>query len=157
MSESFNLLDSSIDELADLEKFTPIPAGTHKLMFNWSKPDDDERVIVALKMTVVETLEMANSSEPAPEPGKTSNMRFALCMKDGSPLISEKTGKANTFGQGQLKEILLALQPTFGGATLQEVMDNSEGAEVVATLTVRTNPKDPDQKNNNIKALLVGE
>jgi hypothetical protein len=108
-------------------------------------------------MTVVETLEMANSSEPEPEPGKTSNMRFVLCMKDGSPVISEKTGKPNTFGQGQLKEVLLALQPTFGGGSLQEVMDNSEGAEVIATLKVRPSKNDPDSKFNEIKALLVGE
>lgn len=154
MSESFSLLDSSIDELADLEKFTPIPAGTHKLTFNWSKPDDEEKVIVALKMTVVETLEMANSSEPEPEPGKTSNMRFTLSMKDGSPVMSQ-SGKPNLFGQGQLKEILLALQPVFGGATLQEVMDNSEGAEVIATLKVRPSKNDPDNKFNEIKAILV--
>lgn len=152
--ENFSLLDGTLEDLADLEKFTPIPAGTHKLVLNWTRPEDEERVIVALKMTVVETHEMANSSEPAPEPGKTSNMRFALCMKDGRPLISEKTGKVNTFGQGMLKEILLALQPTFGGATLAEIMENSEGAEVNATLTVRANKNDPDQKNNNIKALL---
>lgn len=156
MSGSFSLLDSSIDELADLEKFTPIPAGTHKLLLNWSKPDDEEKIIVALKMTVVETLEMANSSEPHPEPGKTSNMRFTLGNKDGSPLLSA-SGKPNTFGQGQIKEILMALQPTFGGATLQEVMDNSEGAEVIATLKVKPSKNDPDSKFNEIKALLVGE
>lgn len=154
MTESFDLLDSSIDELADLEKFTPIPAGTHKLTINWSKPEDEELVVVALKMTVVETIEMANSSEAEPEPGKTSNMRFTLGRKDGAPLLS-KSGKVNTFGQGQIKEILLALQPTFGGATLQEVMDNSEGAEIIATLKVRASKTDPDSKFNEIKALLA--
>lgn len=156
MSDAFNLLDSSIDELADLERFTPIPAGSHKLRLNWTYPEDDTRVVVALTMTVIETLEMANSSEQPPEPGKTSNMRFYLQNKDGTPIISEKTGKPNTFGQGQLKELLAVLKPVFGGDTNRETLANSEGAEVIATLKVKANAKDPDQKNNEIKALVVG-
>lgn len=156
MSESFNLLDSSIDELADLEKFTPIPGGTHKLTLNWSYPEHDTQVIVQLKLTVVETIEMANSSEQVPEPGKTGNIRFPICMKDGSPIIAE-SGKENKFGQGQLKEIVAVLQPVYGGATTREVLENSEGAEVIATLKVRASKNDPDQKFNEIKAMIAGE
>lgn len=155
MSESFNLLDSSIDELADLEKFTPIPAGSHKLTLNWSYPEHETQVIVQLKVTVVETIEMANSSEPIPEPGKTGNIRFPICNKDGSVIMTEK-GKPNTFGQGQLKELVAILQPVYGGATLREVLENSEGAEVIATLKVRASNKDPDQKFNEIKAMIAG-
>lgn len=155
MSDALNLLDSSIDELADLEKFTPIPAGSHKLRLNWSFPDDDTRVVVQLTMTVVETLEMANSSEQAPEPGKAVNMWFYLQNKDGTPIISEKSGKPMTFGQGQLKEILAVLAPVFGGATNREIISNSEGAEVVATLGVRSDKNDPDKKNNTIKAMVL--
>jgi hypothetical protein len=156
MSEAFNLLDSSVDDLADLEKFTPIPAGTHMLRYNWSFPEHDEQVIVQLKLTVVETLEMANSSEPHPEPGKTGNIRFPICMKDGSPIIA-LSGKENTFGQGQLKEIISVLKGTYGGETTREVIMNSEGAEIATTLKVRASKNDPDQKFNEIKCLLVAE
>ena len=156
MSDNFSLLDDSIDALADLEKFTPIPAGSHKVRINWSEPEHEEQVIVALKLTVLETLEMANSSEPVCEPGKTANIRFPICMKDGSPLIAA-SGKVNSFGQGQLKEVIVALQPYFSGNTTREVMANSEGAEVIMTLKVRASSKDPEQKFNEIKAVLVGE
>lgn len=151
---NLDLLDSSIDELADLERFTPIPAGVHKLRLQWSYPEHDTDIVVQLKMEVVETLEMANSSEAVPEPGKTANIRFPLQRKDGTPIIA-KSGKPNTFGQGQLKEVVAVLQPHFGGATLREVIDNSQGAEVIATLKVRPMKDDPDSKFNEIKAILV--
>jgi hypothetical protein len=154
MTDFFNLLDSSVDDLADLEKFTPIPAGSHRLRLEWSFPEHDTDVVVQLKLTVVETLEMANSAEETPEPGKTGNIRFALQKKDGTPLL-DKNGKPNTFGQGQLKEVIAVLQPTFGGATVREVIDASQGAEVVCTLKVRASKNDPDAKFNEIKALLV--
>ena len=152
--DMLNLLDSSIDELADLEKFTPIPAGNHRLRLDWSFPEHETDVIVQLKLTVIETLEMASSAEAVPEPGKTGNIRFALQRKDGSPIMTT-AGKPNTFGQGQLKEIITVLAQTFGGNTTREVIENSDGAEVVATLRVRASKNDPDSKFNEIKALLV--
>lgn len=154
MTDILNLLDSSVEELADLERFTPIPAGTHKLRLQWSFPEHDTQVVVQLKLEVVETLEMANSSEPAPEPGKSGNIRFPLQNKDGSPIMS-KSGKPMTMGQGQLKEVVAVLAPHFGGGTLREVIDNSQGAEVVATLKVRKSSLDPDMMFNEIKAILV--
>lgn len=155
MTDILNLLDSTIDELADLERFTPIPAGTHKLRLEWSYPEDEHKVIVQLKMTVVETLEMANSNEVVPEPGKSGNIRFPLQNKDGTPIISEKSGKPMTMGQGQLKEVVAILQPVFGGDTLREVLSNSQGGEVIATLKVRASKDDPDVKFNEIKAILA--
>ena len=154
MTDMLNLLDSSVEELAALERFTPIPAGTHKLRLDWSFPEHDTQVVVQLKLTVVEPLEMANSSEPVPEPGKSGNIRFPLQNKDGSPIMS-KAGKPMTMGQGQLKEVISVLQPTFGGGTVKEVIDNSQGAEVVATLKVRKSKDDPDVQFNEIKAILV--
>ena len=47
------------------------------------------------------------------------------------------------------------LAPTFGGDTTREVIENSQGAEVVATLKVRASKNDPDSKFNEIKALLI--
>jgi len=154
MTDMLNLLDSSIDELADLEKFTPIPAGSHRVRLEWTFPEHETDVVVQLKLTVVETLEMANSAEEAPEPGKSGNIRFALQRKDGSPILTQ-SGKVNTFGQGQLKEVIQVLQPVFGGSTTREVIENSQGAEVVAMLKVRASKNDPDSKFNEIKALIV--
>jgi len=149
MTESnFDLLDSTIDELADLEAFTPIPAGSHLLIITWETKEINDKPSVIMGLKVVETLEMANAAEEAPEPGKTSDIAFILVKDDGEP---------NTMGQGQLKEVLTALQPTFGGDSLRETMEASNNAEVVATLKVRANKKDPDQKYNSIVTIAVPE
>jgi hypothetical protein len=147
MSEvNFDLLDNSIDELADLEEFSPIPAGTHKIAIGWDTKEVNGKPGVVMGMTVLETIEMSNSSEEAPEAGKKSDILFLLRKDDGT---------ANTMGQGQLKEIINVLKESFGGDNPREVMENSDGAEVVVTLKVRANKNDPDQKFNQVKSLLV--
>jgi hypothetical protein len=143
---NFDLLDSSIDELADLESFSPIPAGTHRLAIEWETKEVNDMPGVVMKLTVLETVEMADSSEEPPEPGKQADILFLLKKADGEP---------NTMGQGQLKEVLAILREQHGGDTARETMDNTNGAEIVATLKVRVNKKDPDQKFNQIKTLIA--
>lgn len=143
---NFDLLDGSIDELADLEAFSPIPAGTHKVSIKWDTKAINEKPAVTMKMTVLETIEMASSTEEPPEAGKEADMAFILTKDDGEP---------NTMGQGQLKEILSTLRETFGGDTGRETMEASDGAEVMVTLKVRASKNDPDQKFNGIKKLWI--
>jgi|AntDeeMinimDraft_6_1070357.scaffolds.fasta_scaffold07455_2 hypothetical protein len=143
---NFDLLDSSIDELADLESFSPIPAGTHRVSINWEKKEINEKPGVVLNMKVLETIEMSNSSEEPPEIGKESDILFLLKKDDGTP---------NTMGQGQLKEIVVALREVHGGDTIAQTMENSDGAEVVVTLKIRASKNDPDQKFNSIKTMIA--
>lgn len=146
MAVDFSLLDNSVEELADLKKFTPIPAGSFVLGIDWEIKDINSIPAVILKMAVKETLELANQNEEAPEPGKTSNITFFL---------KDKEGGANEMGQGQLKEILKVLQPVFGGETIREMIENSKGGEITATLTVRKDKNDPEKAYNGIKAVAV--
>lgn len=143
---NFDLLDNSIDELADLESFSPIPAGTHRLAIGWETKEINNKPGVVMKMTVLETIEMSDSSAEPPEAGKKADILFLLQKEDGTP---------NTIGQGQLKEIISVLREKFGGDNVREVMDNTDGAEVIATLKVRANKNDPDQKFNQVKAIAV--
>ena len=143
---NFDLLDSSVEDLAELEAFTPIPAGTHRLSIGWETKDINNKPSVILKMEVLETLEMANTNEEAPAAGKKADVAFMLLKDDGTP---------NTMGQGQLRAVIESLVESFGGDTTRETMEASEGAEVVATLKIRVNKNDPDQKFNNIVTLAV--
>lgn len=143
---NFDLLDSSIDELADLESFSPIPAGTHRIAISWETKEVNNKPGVVLGMTVLDTVEMSNAGEEPPEAGKKADILFLLQKDDGTP---------NTVGQGQLKEVAMVLRDKFGGDNVKEIMENSDGAEVVATLKVRPNKNDPDQKFNQIKAIVV--
>ena len=143
---NFDLLDISVDELADLEAFSPIPAGTYRLAISWEKKAINDKPAVTLKLKVLEVFELASHSETPPDAGKTSDVAFILSKDDGTP---------NTIGQGQLKEVIKVLQETFGGSTASEIMEATEGAEVIGTLKVRASKADKDQKYNSIAKISV--
>jgi hypothetical protein len=154
-----NLLDSTIEELADLQKFEPLPKGSYRLSVNWTLPEDDEFVIVQLKLTMLEVLQIPGIEDPElfPAVGKAATFYMRLQRKDGEPMVW-KDGTANTQDQGRFKEVLLALAPVFnpdGSLSNRQMMEASEGAEVVATLGVRASKKDPDSKFNEIKLIAA--
>lgn len=151
MSDIFDLLDESLDNLADLEKFEPFPAGSHQVSIGWKEESINELPAIRLEMTMVESLELANSTDAIPEPGKKVGILFMLKYKDRqtNDIVPNKVG------QGQVKEILHALRETFGGSSPREIMAASEGANVAVTLKVRPKKDDPDQKFNTVKAITV--
>lgn len=154
-----NLLDSTIEELADLQKFEPLPKGSYRLSVNWTLPEDDEYVIVQMKLTMLEVLQIPGIDDPEQYPavGKAATFYMRLQRKDGEPMVW-KDGTPNTQDQGRFKEVLLALAPVFnpdGSLSNRQMMEASEGAEVVATLGVRASKKDPDSKFNEIKLIAA--
>lgn len=138
----FSLLDGSVDELADLKAFAPLPAGSYKLLIGWERKAINNMPAVILKLENREVLELANANDVPPEVGAKSDIAMILKTKEG---------KRNEMGEGQLKQVVSVLQEVFPGANIAEVMAQSEGAEILATLKVRTNKDDPDQKYNQIK------
>lgn len=145
---NFDLLDDTIDALADLEAFEPLPAGTHRVSISWATKEINGKPAVTQTLTLLEVLELVDTSKELPEPGAKSDIAYILKKDDGEP---------NTMGQGQLKEVLRTLQLYVGGKSSVDIMDASEGAEVIVTLKVRANKNDPDQKFNQIKSLVWPE
>lgn len=151
MPDIFDLLDESLDNLSDLEKFEPFPGGSHSVALGFKEEVINNLPAVRMEMTMVETLELANSTDVMPEPGKKVGILFTLKYKD------KQTQEIvpNKVGQGQLKEILNVLKEQFGGSSPREIMSNSEGANVAVTLKVRASKDDPDQKFNTVKAVAI--
>ena len=153
-----NLLDSTLEDLADLQKFEPLPVGSYRLGLNWETPDNDEFVIVQMKLSNLECLEVPGvDEENFPAVGKAATFYMRLQRTDGEPMVW-KDGTPNTQDQGRFKEVLLALAPVFnpdGTLTNRQMMEASEGAEVVATLGVRASKTDKDSKFNYIKNIAT--
>lgn len=151
MSDIFDLLDESLDNLADLEKFEPLPAGSHSVNLSFKEESNNNLPAVRVEMTIVETLELANSTDVMPEPGKKVGILYMLKYKD------KQTQEIvpNKVGQGQLKEILNVLKERFGGISPRDIMAASEGANVAVTLKVRPMKDDPDVKFNTVKAIAI--
>lgn len=158
--DNFDLLDGTLDDLADLKKFEPLPAGSYRMGITWETPDHEEFRIVQMKLTNLECLEVPGVAEESmPEVGKAATFYMRLQRLDGEPMLW-KDGSKNDQDQGRFKEILLALAPTFnpdGSLTNRGMIEASEGAEVIATLKVRASKADKDMKFNEIKAIALVE
>lgn len=143
MSLNFDLLDASVEELAELESFEPFPAGTYRVSLRWEKKEINDKPAVELKFLNKEVIELSDiNAEPVAEE-REGSVTFYLYKNDGS---------INSVGQGQLRKVVETLRESFGGDTTSEIMDNSEGAEVIATFKVKTNDKG---SQNVIQSLAV--
>ena len=160
MTDINSLLDANLEDLADLQKFEPLPVGSYKQRISWEIPESEEKVTVVMKLAVIECLDIPGvEEENLPAAGKEATFWMDLQKKDGSPILW-KDGSANTTGQGMLKEVLLALAPVFnpeGTLTVREIISASEGAEVLTTLKIKASKQDPDSKWNVIKTLVLSE
>ena len=125
MSNLDNILDSTLDDLADAPSIQLFPNGAHKVTVEFKI--DDTKATVQLHMTYVEVLELADPTAHAPSPGDKNVVFYNLKKKDGT---------ANEYAQGALKAILTSLK-SLGGSTSKEVMEAAKGAELAVVTKIR--------------------
>ena len=136
-----SILDSSIDDLADLPEFGVYPSGVHRVIINWESKQVNNHPSMELKMKLIETVELANpGTDAAVEPGTESSCLFML---------------DNTFGQGNFKEIMKALAPACGTAKISETVEASNGMEVSVVIATKPDKKDPTTMRMNVKKVIV--
>lgn len=135
-----SILDSSIDDLADLPAFQVFPSGVHRAIINWEKKEVNNHPCMELKMKAVETIELANPAEDAPlAAGTESSVLFML---------------DNEFGQGKFKAIIKQLAEATGTSKISEAVDASQGMEVQVVCKVRQN-KDKTQSYTDVTKVIM--
>ena len=139
MADIDSLLDSSIDDLADLPEFAVFPNGTHNVIINWESKEVNKHPCLELKMKLVETKEMADSTAVPLEPGAESSVLYML---------------DNEFGQGKMKAIMKALGESLGTNSIRETMEASQGMTVDVVCKVRQN-KDKSQTYTDVTKVLL--
>ena len=132
MNTSVNdILDSTLDDLADLPETKPFPAGVHKATMFLSapapKPGKNPQVIAKFKHR--ETVELVDASAVSPNPEDESTIFISLKKKDGTP---------NEFGQGQVKQLLAPLAAAGLTGTSRELIEATKaGIDVVIVVATR--------------------
>lgn len=121
-----NLLDATLDDLADAPSIKAFPDGAHKVKLSFKL--DLTKQSVQMKMTYVECVELGSPTEIAPEPGDVNVVFMNLKKKDGTN---------NEYAQGALKEIVKVLSPVFPGASTKAVLEAAEGCEPIVVTKVR--------------------
>lgn len=136
-----NLLDGTLDDLADLPAFEVIKAGDHTLrIVSVEKKDVGGKEAIEVKVALVETHELASAADTPNAPGTESNTLYML---------------NNEFGVGAFKEFLKPLAKAFGTSNIQELMAQAKNTEVRAVTTVRVDKNDPEKKYFTIKKMSV--
>jgi len=135
-----SLLEGSIDDLADLPEFAVFPNGVHRVRIKWESKEVNKHPALELKMTAIETVELANAGEDKPLVAGTESS--VLYMLD------------NEFGQGKMKEIMKTLSASTGTKSIKETMEASNGMEVQVVTKVRQN-KDKTQSYTDVTKVIV--
>lgn len=135
-----SILDSSIDDLADLPEFAIFPAGVHKVIIEFESKEVNKHPCVELKMKAVETIELANPAEDQPlEANAEGSVLFML---------------DNEFGQGKFKSIIKQLAGALGTSKISDTVEAAKGMEVQVVTKVRQN-KDKSQSYTDVTKLIV--
>lgn len=131
-----SILDSTLDDLADMPSITPFPNGAHKVKLTFKI--DDKKLSIQMAMEYIETLELSDPTSVAPAPGDKNTIFFNLKKKDNTP---------NEYAQGALKEVLKVLAPVFPGST-RETLTAAEGVEVAVVTKVRVGKGEYEGKDS---------
>lgn len=138
------LLDGTLDDLADMPEFKPYSVGTHKvnLKVELKKINNDRAVEVG--MSAIETIELPAGSEEAPlNYGDETNVLYFLTHSN--PKVAE-------MGQGGFKELCKSAVTKFGAKSNRELIEDMNGAEAIVVTGIRSN-KDKTKKFTSIEAI----
>lgn len=151
MMDLDSILDSTLDDLADMPEFKPFPEGAHKCTLNWEFKEISKQMCPVLNLTMIEHLELSDPELPVEKQckaGDTANQAFIFKAKDGSK---------NEISEGQFKNLLKPLQAALGTSSNRDTIEKSQGMEVVAITKIRSDNKDKDNVKHylNVVNLMV--
>lgn len=147
MSSINSLLDSTLDDLADMPEFKPYPAGAHKVIFDYVSKEVNNKPIVEFKFKAIETLELSDPAKDQPLV-KGAETSIALFLRNNN-------GTRNEISEGQLKNTIKSLSQVFSGSSNREILDAAKGAEVMIVTKVRENKNSPGTFNTSLVKLEV--
>jgi len=135
-----SLLEGTLDDLAQVPDFVTYPAGTHRANMFWEMPTKDRPTSIGVKLSAIATEELADSGTEPLVPGSLTTVSFKM---------------DNEFGQSNYRKIIAALSSHFGPGTNREIMEKSEGAEVIVITSLRHGKKTEQNPNPNAYTNIV--
>ncbi len=138
MTDITDILDATLDDLADLPEWKPYPAGVHLVLLSTKQGSSAQKnplVVVTLKLK--EVIELKDPTEPVPAPGTECSVTYTLNQE---------------IGQGKLKNLmakLIEITGTNPRTPLRQLIKEFQNIECVVVTQIREN-KDKTQKFTDI-------
>lgn len=125
------LLDANLDDLADLPEFASFPAGVHRATLDITKKEINNKPMMEIKLTGIETVELSKPEEDKPiTAGQVSSALFDL---------------TNEFAQGNFKKLISPLAAALGVTSIREIIEQATGTEVEAVTAFRKGKAKPGE------------
>ena len=140
-----SLLDANIDDLADLPAFENFPAGSHRATLSMAQKTINNKPMIEVKLTGIETVELSNPEADKPiSSGQVSSALYDL---------------TNEFAQGAFKKLVAPVAASLGVSSIRELIESAEGTEVEAVTSYRKGKAKPGETEVpmyfEIKKLIV--
>ncbi len=141
MNEIDNLLDATLDDLADAPSFTPFSPGAHAAHLSLNLKEIQGKQVVECVLVGVETQELADPATGTPlKAGDSCSTIFNL---------------ANEYGQGDFKMVCTALAESLGTVVPREIIEAAKGVDVMVLTGTSPDKNDKDKLYLNIKNVAV--
>lgn len=143
--ETLDMLDETLDDLADMPSTQPFAAGAHLVSLKVKRIPKKVGGYIA-EMTFKEVVELSNPNGAEPAEGDKSTMFISTKKKDGT---------VNEFGQGQLKLFLKPIGALLETSSVNEILEaTKDGIDVIVVVGVR---KGTDQYPNDQQQIIKVE
>jgi hypothetical protein len=146
-NDTIDMLDETLDDLADMPSTSPFPAGAHLVSLKAKRNSKKPGSYIA-EMTFKAVVELGDPSAAEPVVGDKSTMFISTKKKDGT---------ANDFGQGQLKLFLKPIGAMLGTSSVTECLEATyDGIDMIVVVGVKKGTDQyPDDQQTIIKAELA--
>ena len=134
-----SILDSTLDDLADLPEFAVFPPGAHRVSIEFEQKEVNKHPSIEAKFKLLETVELA---DPTSDPVAAGTESSVLFMMD------------NEFGQGKFKEVIKPIAAHLGVTSIRQAIEGAKGMEVLVVTKLRQN-KDKTATYMEIASLAV--
>jgi hypothetical protein len=120
-----DILDGTLDDLADLPEFKPFPNGVHSCTVSFERKKVNEHPCVEVKLKMQETVELADpEKDTAPEKGSEASVLYML---------------DNEIGQGKFKELMGVFAAVNPEMKLGDLLKEHNNASVLVVTSQRGN------------------
>lgn len=126
--ETIDMLDETLDDLADLPETKPFPAGAHQVTVKLRRNAKKAGQYI-VEMLYKEPIEISNPDDAIPAAGDKSTIFISTKKKDGSP---------NEFGQGQLKKVMKPIATMLGTNVIADIIEGAkDGVDCAVVVSIK--------------------
>ena len=141
MNDISNLLDATLDDIADLPEFKAFPKGVHEVLCTFNIKEINKKEAVELQMVAVSTIELSEPTVDTPlEPNDTTGVLFML---------------DNEYGAGNFKRIAAIFGEALNTRNIRDIVEQVTDVSCIVMTGLRKDKNDKDKVYTEVKELNV--